>query len=438
MLRQISSVLMLRVVGIAFQLGWFMLLVRLLPIEQVGIYSAINSLWLLMRALGPMGSDQALMRRLPTLLESGEQEKAHGILQHALTYLLKWQGLLMLLLLGAGLIAQSLGMLPLPPEILVLIAAVSMLYGINGQQVYVMLATKRPLLANAFEGIWLPLALAGGAALLHLQEMLSLESLLIWQALAMLGFCLFGLWLTHVRLMPHQTIKNAALSQQDCTLFALQSRQLLATSAAIHLTMRLPVIAAPFLIGAAQTALLETAMRFATLLGLVAFAAAQVTLPSISAYAEQQKRTELQALLHQASWLIFLPTLGLFGGLALFGEPLISLIAGEEYRAAYAPLMVLSAAYLLAAAAGPMQHLFTMSGLAGIVTKVSLLELLVSVILMLLLAPWLGALGLAAAISFGMALRNGLFHALLPARLQLHAGVLSRSGLLWALKRLRP
>lgn len=437
MIRAISSVLALRIVGIGLSLGWFMLLVRLLPMEQVGLYAAINAGWLLMRALGPLGSDQALMGLLPELLQVGDKAQAQRWQREGLGYLLRWQGLLLLAAVGVAAAAQQVGVVFLPLELVIICAIAALCYGINGQQVYVMLAAQRPLLANGWESIWLPLALAAAALVLNALGALTLAHLLIAQTIIMLGFCALGLWLVRRMLRPNSEQTAEPLSTQQRAFFTQRSRSLLATSAAIHLTMRLPMMLAPMLIGAAQTALLETALRFATLLGLVAFAAAQVVLPQISALCKQQKLAELQLLLYRSSWLIIAPTLMLYALLLLAGDWIIMLVAGAEYAAATHPMLLLGAAYVLAAASGPMQHIFTLSGLAALVAKVSLLELLVSVTLMLLLAPALGAMGIAAAIAFGMSLRNGLFHKLLRAKIGLHAGVLSRSGLRWMLAQLK-
>lgn len=433
MIRAISSVLALRVIGIGLQLGWFMLLVRLLPMEQVGIYAAINAGWLLMRALGPLGSDQALMRLLPELLQAGDLAQARRWQREGFRYALRWQSLLLLGLVAAAALAQEFGVVFLPLELMCVCAIAALCYGINGQQVYIMLAAQRPLLANGWESIWLPLALAAAALILHAWGALTLAHLLIAQMFIMLGFCALGLWLVRRMLQPADAPVPEPLSASQRKAFAQQSRSLLATSAAIHLTMRLPLMLAPLLIGAAQTAILETALRFATLLGLVAFAAAQVGLPQISALCKQQKLAELQVLLYRSSWLITAPTLLLYTLLLFAGKWLIVSVAGAEYAAATSPMLLLGAAYVLAAACGPMQHVFTMNGLASLVAKVSMLELLVSLALMLLLAPVLGVMGIAAAMTFGMSLRHGLFHGLLKARIGLFAGVLSRPAMRWML-----
>jgi len=435
MVRAVSSVLLMRVAGIGFQLGWFMLLVRLLPIEQVGLYSAVNAFWMLSRALGPLGSDQALMRRLPALIEEQELSVARRYQRFAAFYLVKWYGLLLIVLSVGALLVQQFVALPFSAFLILMIAAVALLNALNGQQVYVMLAAKRPLLANGFESIGLPLILALLSAILSYYGQLSLTHLLLMQACIIVFFCFVGLYLVYGRILS-DTKQAPLLERQDEKDFARQSRHLLATSAMIHINMRLPLIVAPFLIGAAQTALLETAMRFATLLGLVSFAAAQVTLPNISALARQQKQKELQELIYQASWLIFLPSLLLYAILAMLGHTAIILVAGAEYEAAYSLLLLIGVAYVIAAAAGPLQHVFTMSGKTRVVSQISVLEGLASLVLMGLLAPMLGAMGLACAISFGMVLRNGLVHGMLPAKLGLHAGVFSAGGLRWAWQKL--
>ena len=436
MIKTVSSVLGLRVIGIAFQLGWFMLLVRLLPMEQVGVYAAINAGWLLMRALGPVGSDQALMRRLPELLEAGKCAEAKQWQSTALRFCLLRQSAIVLVGLVLAFAAHASGVWQPSIMLLALAAVVSLFYGINGQQVYVMLAAGRPLLANGWETIWLPAALTLSALALNLSGQLSLHTLLLAQGCIMAVFCAVGLWLVRRMLRGEQPLES--LTPFDATQrreFAKQSYSLFATSATIHLTMRLPVMLAPFIIGAAGTALLETATRFATLLGLVPFAAAQVSLPKISAHAKAGRLAPLQTLLIKGSWLCFVPTLALYAGLCLLGDWLIALLVGEGYEGAYLPMIILGAAYTFGAAAGPMQHVYTMSGKAGFITRISVSEMAVSLALIVLLGPMLGAVGMAAAVATGMALRNGLMHWALPKQLQLQAGVFSPAGLTFIAQR---
>ncbi len=430
MVKTVSSVLALRIIGIVFQLGWFMLLVRLLPIEQVGVYAAINAGWLLMRALGPVGSDQALMRRLPELLEDQKFAQARQWQFAALRFCLLRQSAIVAVGLVLAFAAQAFGLWQPSVMLLVLAAVVSLFYGINGQQVYVMLAAGRPLLANGWETIWLPAALALSALALHSSQQLSLQTLLFAQGGIMAVFCAVGLWLVRRMLRGEPPLESfTPFDTAEQHEFAKQSYSLFATSAVIHLTMRLPVMLAPFIIGTAGTALLETATRFATLLGLVPFAAAQVSLPKISAHAKAGRLAPLQTLLIQSSWLCFVPSLALYAGLCVLGQWLIMLLVGEGYEGAYLPMIILGAAYTFGAAAGPMQHVYTMSGKAGFITRISLSEMAVSLAMMALLGPMLGAIGMATAVATGMALRNGLMHWALPQKLQLQAGVFSRAGL---------
>jgi O-antigen/teichoic acid export membrane protein len=436
MIKTVSSVLALRVLGIAFQLGWFMLLVRLLPMEQVGVYAAINAGWLLMRALGPVGSDQALMRRLPELLEAEKFAEAKQWQSAALRFCLLRQSAIVLLGLALAIASSAIGLWQPSYTLLALAAVVSLFYGINGQQVYVMLAAARPLLANGWETIWLPAALALSALALNAMGLLSLETLLFAQGGIMAAFCAVGLWLVRCMLRGEQPLESLTLCDKTQRReFAQQSYSLFATSAAIHLTMRLPVMLAPFIIGATGTALLETATRFATLLGLVPFAAAQVSLPKISAHAKAGRLAPLQMLLIKGSWLCFVPTLALYAGLCVLGQWLITLLVGAGYEAAYLPMIILGAAYTFGAAAGPMQHVYTMSGKARFITRISLSEMALSLLLILLLGTWFGAIGMATAVAIGMVFRNGLMHWALPKQLQIQAGVFSRVGLTFILER---
>lgn len=426
--RLISGVLLMRLLGIGLQLGWFMLLVRLLPIEQVGLYSAINAGWVLMRALGAFGSEQAMLRRLPVLYREGRMRTARRWQAIALRYsLLRLAGALA----GAAMLAalgERLGWWQISPALWLALPLGALCYSLNGLQTYLLLAAEKPYAANLADNLLLPLALSALSAALYATGDVSLERVLLIQAGLSASVCaVYGL-------LCHRTYRGAAdneaaeITAEEQRQFRSQSLTLLGTGGLIQLNIRLPVLLAPFVIGATGTALLEVAMRFANLLGLVQYAASQVTAPRISAYCHQRRQEALQTLLIQSCWLALLPTLALAGVLAFAGPWLIPTLTQPAYAAAYLPMLLLTIGFTVNTASGPAQHVLTLSGHAADALRMSAMESVIVLAAALALGLYWGEEGMALSITLAMIARNVVLNRLLSARLSLRPGVWSRQS----------
>lgn len=422
--RSMSSVLLLRMAGIVFQMGWFMLLVRLLPIEEVGLYSAINAAWVLMRALGPVGADQALMRKLPDYFRQHDDTMVRAWQSVALRFSLLHQLGLVMLACVIAMLGHTQEWWNMPASLLAISAISAICYGLNGVQVHVLLSAEKPLMANLAEMVLLPLALVILSALLVALDAVNLHTILTGQAAIALCICGIYLYLTQ-RITPLAQHKPIRLDESEQRAFRRQCYVFFGISGVIPINVRLPVILGPLIIGATHTALLETAVRFASMLGLLQIAASQVTVPRISSLCKQGQWKSLQQLLMLSCWMIFIPALVAFGVLVVLGEPLIAWVTRPEYVAAYAAMLILAFGYVIHVASGSTLYTITMSGHAKTILWISVMEACLTAVLVVAFGYAFGLVGMAVAMMVGMSLRNILLNVALVKILSLRPGVWS-------------
>jgi len=110
----------------------------------------------------------------------------------------------------------------------------------------------------------------------------------------------------------------------------------------------------------------------------------------------QGDRHRLQQVVTQAGHTTLWPTLAITVALLVLGPLLLGLF-GAEYRAAFDVLVVLLCAHLFGAALGPAQQVLMMSGLQTAVVRVMILAAVCHLLVLVVLIPWLGALGAAIA-----------------------------------------
>jgi O-antigen/teichoic acid export membrane protein len=110
----------------------------------------------------------------------------------------------------------------------------------------------------------------------------------------------------------------------------------------------------------------------------------------------QDNRAELQKTITHAGHATLWPTILAVAILMIMGSLLLGMF-GTEYRSTYPVLAILLISHLLGAALGPTQQVLIMSGNQGLVMKAMAVAASVHLIALVLLIPWLGALGAALA-----------------------------------------
>ncbi len=413
----------MRVGGIALQLLWFVILVRLLPLEAVGVYSVINSAWILNRALGPIGYEMAFLR------EGGAQVAQHNY-GHAKSYLeygVKQSLLINTLLyiavaVGIFIWQDSIRFISLTTLYIALIGSYA--YLLFGFYSAAMLTLEKQISAHALESLLLPFSVLASALVMSFFEYLTIDSLIIAQTIIALIIAIIYFILTRRNYGKHRE----SLTREQQQNYKQLARRLFGTIAFNNLNIRFPVILSPFLIGVAGTALLEAAIRFASLLGVIQWCASFVIAPKLSKVDRNLEAETLQKLLVIGCWLVFIPSFILFLTLAFGGEILLNFIVGDVYVGAYIPMVILSLGYLINSSSGPTTHFYMLLGHEKTTLRISVLETVVTLFLLLTLSHYYGLMGMVVAMSFGLFLRNLCLNIFLEKLISLYSAIWSIRG----------
>lgn len=418
-----SLVMFMRIGGIALQLLWFVILVRLMPQESVGVYSVINSCWILVRALGPLGYDTAFIREGGALIARHDYAQATGLFRYGLKQAAKINILLYALAAG-GMMLLNLFATEVSHATLIISLLGALAYLLFGFYSSAMLALEKQVAAHALESLVLPITIIGVTLALHFSDHLTLDTMILSQvgiaALIALAYHL----LTHLNYGK----SNDKISSERGREFSALARRMFGTLAFNNLNVRLPVIVSPLIIGTAGTALLEAAIRFASLLGVVQWCAAFVIAPKLSKVDASKEPQTLQNLLVVGCWLVFTPCLALFLALLFGGKLLLWLTAGELYLPAYGPMMVLALGYLVNTSSGPTTHFFMMLGHEKTAFRISASETVLTMLMLFALGHMMGIYGISLGMALGLAYRNFWLNYQLEPLTGLYSGVWSLRG----------
>ena len=146
--------------------------------------------------------------------------------------------------------------------------------------------------------------------------------------------------------------------------------------------------------------------------GLVLFglsAIQTVCMPYISKFKAQGDWRRLQALSSAASLGALAMAIPIFGAFLVWGEPLIVFTFGQEYAAAYRPLLILCAAQLVNAFFGIVWPILIMTGHEAVSMRGLLLAAIVNVCLNALFIPHFGVEGAAMATGASIVFWNVYF-----------------------------
>lgn len=421
LLKSMSFVAIMRMGGIGLQLVWFMLLVRYLPLEAVGVYSVVNTFWILIRALGPLGNDSALIREGGPLAVSQDHAGIRGLLALGIRNSLAINAVCFTVaVLAVHFFLRAT--LPLTPLALVAIWCGAFGYLLFGFYSSSMLVLERQIAAHALESLCLPIGIILVSGALYWVDALNLESLIVSQAVIAILLCLFYAVIARRYLGNEKTPVPPEQKRQ----FRALSWRLMGTLAFNNINVRLPVLLSPFLIGTAGTALLETAVRFAALLGIIQWCAGFVIGPKLSKAGDD--KPALQQLLILGCWIVFLPACALYLFFMFAGGWMLELLASEEYRAAHLPLLLVALGYLINTASGPTNHYYMMLGRERESFRISAAETVFTVVLLVTLGLSFGLWGMSAAIALGLSFRNFWLNWRLYPLTGLHSGIWSPQG----------
>ncbi|WP_415895640.1 flippase [Neptuniibacter sp. PT34_22] len=148
------------------------------------------------------------------------------------------------------------------------------------------------------------------------------------------------------------------------------------------------------------------AVQFALLMAIGMQVVEMFMSPIIAKLYAEEKLEKLKRLVSISSAMSFMLALVVYVFLWLFGELLIEKIFTEEYRGAFAILMILGIGQILSALFGSQGPLAAMTGNEKSAAKCLMMSAVLNIVLNLIFIPMLGVVGAAYATVISMAFKN--------------------------------
>ncbi len=394
--RQVSSVMVARLLGYGLVFFSQVLLARQMDIDAFGVFVYLLSILAIAGLVAKFGLDTAAMR----FFAGYREQNAPGLLLGFALLSLFWVGLFSLFVYFglvyavrafdilpsdyAASVPLLLGLLPLLP-LQNLVAA--MLRGFDAPLIAELADTtlRYSLILIGLTALWLSDAAADVRIILR-----------IYTAATALCFA-FGLTMVW-RKWPYQ------LGQAGRLRPAFRLAEWGAAGAALSLTGGLyllmnqaDLLMLGYLAAPENVARYAVASRMTGIVAMGLGAVMIVVAPKLSAvHARGGARSEMQALLTSAAKLTFIIiSIGAIG-LAALGKPLL-LLFGPEFGLAYVPLLILIASRVIEAFAGPVGQLLAMVGMHTLVAVLLILPASLNIALNMFLIPRYEEVGAALA-----------------------------------------
>lgn len=396
-------VVMVRVLGIVLQSIIVILLARVLPVPEMGVFALWYAILGLARMLGPLGTDQTTMRRIAQALENASLDDAlHRLLNASVLMVVGVNVILALLLGGVGLISGGFfGDVPgaawavLWSALAIPAFAVIGLFTLQlrgfGQQVWAQVPDSI-ILQVVFGGILLGLGATGQTSLASTMFALFVSA---WLVAVMYTF-------SRVRLGIRRLWPGLA----DCRALIGEARDMLAALSVTALAVRAPLFIAAWTLGPAAAAVLDIATRFGTLPTITTTSVMATFSPRFAALSDPSRRKELSRVLSAASLLASMPAVATFLVLVVAGPYAIDTVLPDVYRQAYVPMLIICGSQIINSWFGSATNLLMMIGKEAIVRNVSALQL-VAVAAGTIIASQAGLVGVAVAVLVAQTLRDG-------------------------------
>jgi O-antigen/teichoic acid export membrane protein len=196
------------------------------------------------------------------------------------------------------------------------------------------------------------------------------------------------------RVFPDAVLQ--ARSQADVTTWIPRSFRMWLSAMLDTANQYLEVIAIGFFLGPAAAALYFAATRITNIFGMIAASITGYATSQISGLFHTGARDELQRILRSLAAIAATLAAGAFLVIVLGGKLLLWTF-GATYVSAYPALIVLAVGGAATSLIGPAAYLLLLTGNEGIYPRIMAVGLCARFILIALLAPWFGLMGVAVA-----------------------------------------
>lgn len=178
-------------------------------------------------------------------------------------------------------------------------------------------------------------------------------------------------------------------------------------------------------VGPSEIAIYYAVVKTTGLIAFVYFAVTASCAPKFSEYKAAGKTAEFDELMARSIRWTFWPSLAAAGGILAVGWPLLWLF-GPDFTAGYGLMFILVVGLLARASTGPVESMMNMLGHQNLVAGVLFGAVAVNIGLNLLLIPVFGLAGAAIATTVSMVLVAGLQYAAARIRVGVHAFIVPR------------
>lgn len=390
----------LRVLRAVLQVVVLAIIVRILSPESFGIYVFLIAVTQVISVPVQLGLPQLVLRDTAILIALGDKD--------AIRALAAWGAKIILIasLVGIGLGCFVLVLLDGPdvtaPQTMVamILIPVAAFTNLRSSQMRGMGIGAR---AQTPELLLAPIIFAGWAVLLVGGKDLfpkTIDTVLVGRLLSVIVAAVFAQWMFRrglAELRPPKSPQDLQRPSTD-TRRRLRASLIFGVSAAIYaLNGNLDLLMITFLKGEDVTAIYRIAMLAAFGLGLFVQAMNTAVSPTIAQtlnggdkVALRHALSKLMIRLNVIVWPMIL--LGI-----LVGKPVLVVVFGNDYAAAYLPMLVLMGVVALNLVFGPVGLLLTLSGHENHTLRAGVISLMLNIVINVLLIPPLGAVGAAIA-----------------------------------------
>jgi len=390
-------VVLFRIVGVVFQAAVVVLLANRLSIVDMGIFSATYVFWGLARMLGPVGHDQLGLREIAGARAKDQHPYAAAVYGHV-SWIAACIGAAVALATAVALVmvgARLSSALSWQHAILIALAVPA--FTLIGVQMAAARGFDRNISSQAIEAFGLHGA-TGLMLLVHLMfAELTLTAVLLWMAL-------FA-WLT---VLTFFAMLRPSVGDSPDTL-PLESRRRLWREGfevwhalvLIGLASRAPTYITLTMLGPAETALLEVAIRFGTLPTIFTTGVTATFAPLLAGLSARGDKAALKSNLAVSSWLSFIPAVCTLLGAAVLGQWLLATFFPAAYQASYLPLLIVILATTVNGGYGMSSVLLLMTGHQKMVRQYSAVQFAFVTCYGILFGYFYGLVGIAAGLLLG-------------------------------------
>ena len=365
----------MRVVGMVLQVGVFVLIARTHTIDDVGIYAFVNAFFVIVRALGALGLDQAALKYISSYVSNDR-------LPDAALFTYRYGEKILHHITIASVAPLTVGILLVfrnaeyvdyaYPIILMSIALPA--YALIGFYVCVMRAHGSVVTAQLPESILLPLFLLCSIGALILLDYSNVASTLAAQA-AIAWLVVFS-YRRSVKSI-YKGVSRGFASEDCCTEVDAMARSTLRAMAATAIAARAPVILLTLTVTAGLVGLFEGALRLALLGTIPVWAVGVVVSPLISRAASAKQSDEIQRLYGHAGLFQALPAFAILGIIILYGDALLVFLFGPQFEYAYEACVIIAIATAVNATGSVAGSYLLMTGGEKVVQKYSMWALVI-------------------------------------------------------------